>query len=437
MRITAIAVWSILAVVLGLVPAAAEKRVALIVGMAAYKFVTPLDNPGNDARLIADTLRALNFTLIGDGPQLDLDKSSLEVVVQKFSQQMQGADVALFFYSGHGLQVRGENFLVPVNANPVREADIDFQLMDANLVLRQMELAGTKLNVVILDACRNNPFGERGIKSVSRGLARMVAPEGTVISYATQPGSVALDGYDGNSPYTKALARMVRRPGLNIFETFNEVGLAVMQATGNSQQPWLSSSPIKGRFYFSSEPSVVSSVAVVPPQQTPANDPSAQAWAVTQNTTSIAVLEDFIRQFGSTVYASMARARLDELKRSQVAFVAPPVLPDKLVSPATSNPAASSGSHPFDGKWTITRTGPGCPLPTYTFTITIENSRTEGKAGGGPVKGSVSPTGPISFSHPAPTGPLSVTFSGSLRGNNGNGSFKAPGCNGTFIAKKD
>lgn len=230
--------------------ARAEKRIALIVGNAAYQSITRLDNPRNDAKLMGETLTALGFTLVGDGAQLDLDKAALDTAVQNFGRQVQGADVALFYYAGHGVQVSGANYLVPVNANPTREADVDFQMVDVNLVLRQMQGSGTRLNMVILDACRNNPFGARGLRAAEGGLAQMRAPEGTLISYATQPGSVAQDGADGNSPYTKALAAMVRRSGLDIFQTFNQVGLAVKRATGGSQQPWVSSSPIDGTFYF-------------------------------------------------------------------------------------------------------------------------------------------------------------------------------------------
>jgi hypothetical protein len=114
--------------------------------------------------------------------------------------------------------------------------------------------AGTKLNVMILDACRNNPFGGSGLRTTGSGLAQMQAPEGTLISFATQPGNVAKDGADGNSPFSKALAQTIKRPGLGIFDAFNEVGLAVMQATGNTQQPWVSTSPIRGRFYFAGAP---------------------------------------------------------------------------------------------------------------------------------------------------------------------------------------
>jgi hypothetical protein len=231
-------------------PAAAERRVALVIGNSAYQNVARLDNPRNDATLMAETLAGLGFTLVGGGAQLDLDKSSLDKVVQNFGRLIQGTDVTLFYYAGHGVQVNGANYLVPVDANATREADVDFQMLDVNKVLNQMQGSGTRLNIVILDACRNNPFGGRGLRSSNGGLAQMQAPDGTLISYATQPGSVAQDGTDGHSPFTRALAKVVREPGLDIFETFNEVGLTVKRETRGSQQPWLSSSPIDGKFYF-------------------------------------------------------------------------------------------------------------------------------------------------------------------------------------------
>ena len=246
-------------------PAAAEKRIALVVGNSAYQNITRLENPRSDATLMADTLSSLGFTLVGERAQIDLDKTSLDNAVQNFGRQIQGADVALFYYAGHGVQVSGSNYLVPVSANPTREADVDFQMVDVNLVLRQMQGSGTRLNIVILDACRNNPFGARGLRSSEGGLAQMRAPEGTLISYATQPGSVALDGSDGHSPYTKALVATVKQAGLDIFQTFNQVGLAVKRQTGGAQQPWVSSSPIDGSFYFVAP--AASQIAVAPQQQ--------------------------------------------------------------------------------------------------------------------------------------------------------------------------
>lgn len=227
-----------------------EKRVALVVGNSGYRHVAQLANPANDAKLIARTLQGLGFTLVDGSAHLDLDKTGFDLAVQRFGQQLRGADVGLFYYAGHGVQVRGSNYLVPIGANPTREADVDFQMLDTNLVMRQMEGAGTRLNLVILDACRNNPFGGRGLRSTASGLATMQAAEGTLISFATQPGNVALDGNDSNSPYTQALAQTILRPGVGLFDTFNEVGLAVKRATGGAQQPWVSSSPIAGTFFF-------------------------------------------------------------------------------------------------------------------------------------------------------------------------------------------
>jgi hypothetical protein len=261
----ALAVTIALLAWLAAAPAAAEKRIALVVGNSAYQTVTRLDNPRSDAILMADTLSRLGFALIGGRAQLDLDKAALDANVQNFGRQIQGADVALFFYAGHGVQVSGSNYLVPVNANPTREADVDFQMVDVNLVLRQMQGAGTRLNMVILDACRNNPFGVRGLRAADGGLAQMRAPEGTLISYATQPGAVAQDGSDGHSPYTRALAMTINQPGLDIFQTFNQVGLAVKRATGGAQQPWVSSSPIDGSFYFVPPAAAKPQVAAVPP----------------------------------------------------------------------------------------------------------------------------------------------------------------------------
>ena len=256
----------LLPALIGAAHAAAEKRIALVIGNSAYQNVTRLDNPRNDAVLMAETLAGLGFTLIGGRAQLDLDKPSMDIAVQSFGRQVQGADVALFYYAGHGVQVAGSNYLVPIGANATREADVDFQMLDVNLVLRQMQGAGTRLNMVILDACRNNPFGGRGLRAADGGLAQMRAPEGTLISYATQPGNVAQDGTDGHSPYTKALAATIKQAGLDIFQTFNQVGLAVKRATGGSQQPWVSSSPIDGTFYFvpPSAPAAPQ-VAVAPP----------------------------------------------------------------------------------------------------------------------------------------------------------------------------
>lgn len=270
--------WTLLAAgllaVLLVAPAAAEKRVALVVGNSTYQNVSRLQNPKSDAELVAETLQRLGFALVGGRAQVDLDKAGFDGAIQRFGSQLIGADVALFYYAGHGIQVRGTNYLVPVSANPTREADVDFQMVDVSLVLRQMEGAGTRLNIVILDACRNNPFGGRGLRAADGGLAQIRAPEGTLLSYATQPGNVALDGDDGHSPYTRALVDIMQKPGLDVLQAFNQVGLVVKRATGSAQQPWVSTSPIDGSFYFAGNaPAQIATAdppaTVIPPQQSP------------------------------------------------------------------------------------------------------------------------------------------------------------------------
>ena len=314
---------------------AVDKRVALVIGNSNYQNVSRLDNPVNDARLMAEALREAGFTLIGGGAQYDLDKVKFDSAIQSFGNQIAGADVALFYYAGHGVQVRGSNYLAPVSANPTKEADVDFQMVDVALVLRQMEGSGTKLNFVILDACRNNPFGGRGLRAAGGGLAQMNAPEGTLISYATQPGSVAQDGADGDSPYTKALAQTLHRPGLGVFDFFNEVGLAVKRSTGGSQQPWMSSSPINGKFYFVAAPASpnVSAVTTAPP----AISEAALAWNATKETTNPAVLDAFIKHYADSFYVNLARARLDEV-RAAVA-TSPQVASNTPLEQATPSPA--------------------------------------------------------------------------------------------------
>ncbi len=241
------------------------KRVALVVGNSNYVSVTALANPGNDAKLMAVTLKAAGFKLVGGGAQLDLDKPHFDAAVLAFGRAIDGADVALFYYSGHGVQVGGVNYLVPVDSNPTRVQDLDFQMVSADLVLRQLASGNSKLNVVVLDACRNNPFGGRGLRGSNPGLAEMHAPEGTLISYATQPGNVASDGNGEDSPFTLALTEAMRTPGLDLLRLFNRVGLAVKKSTGGSQQPWLASSPLDGDFYFTAPVSTAPALALAAP----------------------------------------------------------------------------------------------------------------------------------------------------------------------------
>jgi uncharacterized caspase-like protein len=360
----------VIALLLSADPAAAEKRIALVVGNSAYQNVTRLDNPRNDATLMAETLSSLGFTLIGGRAQLDLDKAALDTDVQDFGRQIQGADVALFYYAGHGLQVNGSNYLVPVGANPTREADVDFQMVDTNLVLRQMQGSGTRLNVVILDACRNNPFGARGYRATDGGLAQMRAPEGTLISYATQPGSVAQDGSNGHSPYTKALATTIKQAGLDIFQTFNQVGLTVKRETGGSQQPWVSSSPIEGSFYFVAPAAAGPKVAISP------QPPSA-----------------------------------DTLRPD------PDLIPPRGREP--EKPVGNGDASNFDGTWAYTGIGTNCRGSGSGFLVIsggLISSRNHGI-------GRVSPEGTYRSASISADG-VAMTATGRMSGNGGSGSYR-------------
>ncbi len=225
----------------GIGSAHAEKRVALVIGNSAYRTVPALPNPAADARLMSDTLLSLGFFVVGGGAQVDLDKASFDETLREFGKQLIGADVALFYYAGHGVETHGLNYLVPVDAHPADEGDVFMQMIGTSGILDQMEKSGTRINLVLLDACRDNPFSGHGAHSTSGGLAQMPAPVGTLISFATQPRSVSLDGVGGHSPYTRALADAMQRPGSGLFKTFNEVGLAVAKATQGQQIPWVSS----------------------------------------------------------------------------------------------------------------------------------------------------------------------------------------------------
>jgi tetratricopeptide (TPR) repeat protein len=244
--------------------AQATKRVALVIGNAVYKNVPPLQTPPNDAALIAKQLKALGFTLINGGALTNLNKTQFDAAVQSFSSAVRGADVALFYYAGHGIESNDTNYLVPTDANPQKEGDLPFQMVAAQNVLGEMEGQGVRLRIVILDACRNNPFSDRELRAISGGLSPMKTARGTLVSFATAPGGTAQEGAV-DSPFTKALAEQIMRPGLDIFRTFNEVNLAVDQATNGAQQPWTSNTGIQGDFYF------------VQAQQAPTQQDSASA----------------------------------------------------------------------------------------------------------------------------------------------------------------
>ena len=227
-----------------------EKRVALVVGNSEYHDSSmKLANPSNDAKDIAARLSKLGFTVVRS---LNQTKQGMDKAIQTFSSRAKGADVALFFYAGHGIQYQGDNYLVPVDAQLPSEEYVKYNCTNANIVLDVMESLGCSMKIVILDACRNNPFARSWYRSTGGGgLGVMNAPKGTFIAFSTSPGDVALDGTNGerNSPYTTALLQTLDKHGLSITDFFQEVLELVATATNERQTPWTSNS-FRGKFVF-------------------------------------------------------------------------------------------------------------------------------------------------------------------------------------------
>lgn len=225
------------------------KRMALVIGNGAYANAPALKNPANDAREMAATLKTLGFE-VSSG--VNLNQREMKRLIREFGQQLKAGGHGLFYYAGHGVQSRGHNYIIPVDANIQSEADVEDSGVDVNLVLSYMDDAQNGLNIVILDACRNNPFS-RSFRSASDGLAQVDAPTGTLIAYATAPGRVAADGVGENGLYTAELLKGMRLSGLSATEMFMHVRAEVMKRSGNKQVPWEASSLV-GSFYFSGTP---------------------------------------------------------------------------------------------------------------------------------------------------------------------------------------
>jgi uncharacterized caspase-like protein len=307
-------------ILLLLVPsvAHAEKRVALVIGNSAYRHAGELANPKNDATDIAAALKKLGFQVL-EG--FDLDKANLDRKIRDFASALQGANVGLFFYSGHGLQVAGQNYIVPVDAELTTAAALDFEMVRLDLVHRTMEREAPT-NILFLDACRNNPLARNlaralGTRSmeIGRGLAPVESGSGTLISFSTQPGNVASDGSGHNSPFTGPLVKHITNSNDDLSAILIAVRNDVMNATQRQQVPWENSALTK-RIYF--KVSAQAPVLVNPPQPLLSN--ASVEWTRVDKS-SIAELETFVRRNASSPEADYARARLGELKRQQAEAV--------------------------------------------------------------------------------------------------------------------
>jgi len=222
--------------------AASVQRTALVIGNSAYESGN-LTNPVNDAGDIASALKRLGFEVM---LKKNIRHRDMQEAVEDFGNSLKRGGIGLFYYAGHGIQINGINYLIPIDAKIKKESDVKFEALDANRILDEMGNANNGLNIIILDACRDNPFA-RSFRSSNRGLAIISsAPEGSFISYATGPGQVAMDGEKRNSPYTAALLKYMNIPGMPIEQVFKNVRISL---EGLKQTPWELSS-LKGEFFF-------------------------------------------------------------------------------------------------------------------------------------------------------------------------------------------
>jgi len=288
----------------------ALSRVALVIGNSNYENIQSLANPENDARLMAETLKEAGFEVreLIDGDYREMKKELLE-----FGRVLRNTEVevGLIYYAGHGVQVRGENYLIPVNATLADEDEVDLEGINVNDFLRVMNSSNSPVNIVVLDACRNNPF-KGSFRSATRGLAPVDAPMGTLIAYATSPGQVALDGAADNSPYTAALSRaIVDSAGAPIESVFKQARRDVLLETGDKQVPWEVSS-ITGDFYF--YPEADEAPASAPSPAVSSSDLDVAYWTAVRDNPTAAELRAYLEKFPNGLFATAAQKRLEALE---------------------------------------------------------------------------------------------------------------------------
>ena len=311
-----------------------SKRVALVIGNSTYTN-SPLKNPVNDAKDIATKLRKLGFVVI---ERNNLTTREIGGTLQEFRSKLEPGAVALFFYAGHGLQIKGDNYLPAVDANINSEYDVPNQSLAMRQIMDVLDESKSRLNLVFLDACRNNPYA-RSFRSSDRGLARVTAPSGTLISYATKPGSVAADGTGRNGLYTSKLLAQIDS-NQQIEQTLKRVVTEVKAASNGKQEPWMEGS-IEGDFCFGGctmgdgQPLPVT----LPSQVT---DAETEVWGIVKETADAEVVRDFLKEYPNGKYASPARFKLKELEsKTRVAMAPRP-------QPATENSTAADDGFEFE-----------------------------------------------------------------------------------------
>jgi uncharacterized caspase-like protein len=286
------------------------RRVALVIGNSAYRYTPRLENPKNDGADIGAALRKIGFQVI-EG--FDLGKAAFDGKLFEFAEALKGADVGLFFYAGHGFQVSGQNYLVPVDAKLTTASALDAEMVRLDRVHRTMEQEA-RTSLLFLDACRDNPLARNLARSmgspspaVGQGLAAVESGAGTLISFSTQPGNVALDGAGRNSPFSGALVRHLGTSDEDLNAVLIAVRNEVMRQTDRRQVPW-EHSALTRRFYFNATTQAPGSAAQFRLRE------AADAWNATKESANPSLLYTFAARYSDTFFAELARARMDELK---------------------------------------------------------------------------------------------------------------------------
>jgi uncharacterized caspase-like protein len=321
-------IFSLICMLFTAVSAHAEKRVAFVVGNGAYKNVAQLPNPPVDAKAMAGVLRNVGFDVV-EGTNLSRDKMTEKLL--DFGKRAQGADVAVFFYAGHGIAISGTNYLLPIDADIKSEMDVKLgAAINIDLTLDQT-MSDAKVKLVFLDACRDNPFAAR-IKSnsatrsvsVQTGLAEMKSGEGTLIAFATGPGQTALDGQEGtNSPFTRALIAHITQPGVEIQQAMTEVRAQVNEETSKGQLPWGHTNLI-GSVYLNpaapapapaaAAPAVSSSAPAAVASSSPSTDVELEFWRSVKESNKPEELNAYLSSYPNGQFKSLALARISALE---------------------------------------------------------------------------------------------------------------------------
>jgi Caspase domain len=414
-------------IVLLLLPTAlhsqAEKRIALLIGNRAYDpSVGVLKNPHNDIAVVGEALAKQGFEVLP--PIRDARRSAILAGVRELARKLNAAGsgaIGLLYYSGHGAAEKdtNTNYLIPIDAKEPGTAAFWDESLKLDDILRLLDGAHSAAKFIVFDACRNEL--QLPTKDTTKGLVPVVEQQGMFIAYASAPGRTASDRGNNSGPYAEALAAELGKPGVDHLSLFQNVKETVYAASGGAQQPWESNGLVR-RVYLTGKPTA--SAQPQAPEAPGRWNEAAEAWDRAKDATGLAVLEAFVVRYKDTIYADLARARIDELKKQQIAMLKPDP-PSGLVKQAVGS---------FEGDWEVVQTGgPGCYRKTAKYRLTIKGTEIIGRS----IVGRIGTDGSFKYILPAAANPqIPVTYTGKLRDDKGTGVYHAVGCDGTLALKR-